>query len=289
MKDSIQIQRTGFYTTIQDQGRFGYAHLGIPESGVMDKKAMQLANTLVNNSLNEAVLEFTLVGPSIQFLCDRHFVITGGNTIATLDAKTIKNNTVYKGRKGQILELTKITEGCRGYFAIAGGMQSPSVLESKSMYVPITKSKTILKGASIPVGISQYGAIKGARLKIEKETAIISYLKEERLITYKGPEYDLLDEKLRADISKKTFTISKLWNRMAIQLEDTIAHKIPSITTGPVIPGTVQLTPSGRMMILMQDCQTTGGYPRILQLSESAMNVLAQKKQDDTVSFLLTS
>ncbi len=138
MKDSIIIQRKGFYTTIQDKGRFGYAAIGVPESGAMDRKAMLLANTLVNNTENEAVLEYTLLGPTIQFQCDRHFVITGGSTVATLDKKTIRNNIVYLARKGQILELTKIIEGCRGYVAIAGGIQSSTVLGSKSLYAPIT-------------------------------------------------------------------------------------------------------------------------------------------------------
>ena len=74
---------------------------------------------------------------------------------------------------------------------------------------------------------------------------------------------------------------------MAVQLEETLAHTIPSIQTGPVLPGTVQITPAGRIIILMRDCQTTGGYPRIFQLSEDAINILAQKKQGDIISFLL--
>lgn len=284
MKDSISIQKTGFYTTIQDEGRFGYAHLGVPESGAIDKKAMQLANILVNNTQNEAVLEYTLVGPTLRFNSDRHFVITGGTTVATLDTGTVKNNTVYLGRKGQVLTLTKITEGCRGYIAIAGGLQSLSVLESKSMYVPITQTGVVGKNMEIPIGTSNFGAIKGARLKTETTP----YLQEETLRVYKGPEYNLLDKELQEYINNTSFTVSKLWNRMAIQLTETIQHTIPSITTGPVIPGTIQLTPSGRMMVLMNDCQTTGGYPRILQLSESAMNILAQKKQGDRLSFLLS-
>lgn len=288
MKDSIRILRTGFYTSIQDEGRFGYAHLGIPESGAMDKKAMQLANRLVNNSLNATVLEYTLVGPSIQFYCDRHFVITGGTTEARLGSKNIKNNVIYRARIGDVLEISKITEGCRGYIAIAGGLQLPAVLGSKSMYIPITDTATVEKEMHISIGISTYGTLKGARLKIENKSEITSYIQENTLKVYKGPEYELLDTEFRNYIATTSFTISNLWNRMAVQLKETITHSIPSITTGPVIPGTIQLTPSGRMMILMKDCQTTGGYPRILQLSENAISILAQKKQDDKISFLLS-
>ena len=287
MKDSIIIQRKGFYTTIQDKGRFGYASIGVPESGAMDRKAMLLANALVNNADNEAVLEYTLLGPTIQFQCDRHFVITGGTTVATLDKKTICNNTVYLGRKGQTLKLTKMIDGCRGYFAIAGGIQSSTVLGSKSLYAPITKTGFIHEPIEIPVGTSLYGAAKGARIKIRKETEVTSYVKNNSIHVYKGPEYDLLTPDIHKYITETPFLISKLWNRMAIHLEETITHTVPTIITGPVIPGTIQLTPLGNMMILMKDCQTTGGYPRILQLTEDAMHILAQKKQGDTISFLL--
>lgn len=287
MKDSITIKRTGFYTTIQDKGRFGYASVGVPESGAMDRKAMLLSNALVNNSENEAVLEYTLVGPTLEFNCDRHFVITGGTTLATLGKKGIQNNTVYLGRKGQTLELTKITEGCRGYLAIAGGLQIPEVLGSKSMYVPITPTGYIHQSIEIPIGTSAYGTVKGARIKSIKSNDETSYLKKDTIPVYRGPEYDLLNADLHRYIIETSFLISKLWNRMAVQLEETIDHNTPSIRTGPVIPGTVQLTPSGRLVILMKDCQTTGGYPRVLQLSENAMYLLAQKKQGDSISFLL--
>lgn len=287
MKDSIVIKRTGFYTTIQDKGRFGYASVGVPESGAMDKNAMLLANALVNNLENEAVLEYTLVGPTIAFHCDRHFVITGGTTLARLDNQVIQNNTVYLGCKGQTLALTKITEGCRGYVAIAGGLQVPEILGSKSMYAPITTMGYIHQPMEIPIGISAYGAVKGARIKSKKVKDDTSYLKKNLIHVYKGPEYDLLDVHFHTYITETSFLISKLWNRMAVQLEETINHNTPSIRTGPVLPGTVQLTPSGRLVILMKDCQTTGGYPRVMQLSENGMHVLAQKKQGDRISFLL--
>lgn len=288
MQDSITIQRAGFYTTIQDRGRLGVAHVGVPESGAMDKKALQRANTLINNVEDVAVIEYTLVGPTIRFDCDRHFVITGGITDASLNAQKIKNNKVYLARKGQVLELLKIIEGCRGYLSVAGGFLSKSVLQSRSMYAPITQDATIKKGMTLPLGTSTYGTTKGARIKIDTITKTTTYLTKQELRVFKGPEYDLLETAQHRHIEDAKYTISKLWNRMAVQLEETLTHTVPSIQTGSVIPGTVQLTPAGRIIILMRDCQTTGGYPRIFQLSEMAMNTLAQKKQGDVISFLLT-
>ncbi len=284
MKDSITIQQAGFYTTIQDKGRLGVAHIGVPESGVMDTKALQIANALINNPENTAVLEYTLIGPIIRFDCERHFIITGAITEATLDGQPIKNHKVYLASKGQILKLSKITKGCRGYLSIAGGILSTQVLNSRSMYVPITRNATITKGTQLSIGKSNYGTTKGARLGSHNTT---TYLTETVLKVYKGPEYDLLPVSESVNSNEETYTISKLWNRMAVQLEETLTHTIPSIQTGPVLPGTVQITPAGRIIILMKDCQTTGGYPRIFQLSEDAINILAQKKQGDIISFLL--
>lgn len=284
MKASITIQQAGFYTTIQDKGRQGVAHLGVPESGTMDKKALQIANALINNPEDAAVLEYTLIGPIMRFDCKRHFVITGGITEATLDGQPIKNNKVYLAGEGQTLKLSKITKGCRGYLSIAGGILSTHVLNSRSMYPPITKEAIITKGVILPIGKSNFGTTKGARLGNHTTTA---YLSEKILKIYKGPEYDLLPVLESVNNQEKTYTISKLWNRMAVQLEETLTHTIPSIQTGPVLPGTVQITPAGRIIILMRDCQTTGGYPRIFQLSEEAINILAQKKQGDMISFLL--
>ncbi|MEP0262295.1 biotin-dependent carboxyltransferase family protein [Dokdonia sp.] len=288
MQNSITIQHAGFYTTIQDKGRSGFAHLGVPESGTMDKKALQLANALINNLDDTAVIEYTLVGPTIHFNCDRHFVITGGITDANLDTQKLKNNKVYLARKGQLLKLSRVIEGCRGYLSVAGGILSKSVLDSRSMYVPITQDDILKNGMTLPIGTSTYGSTKGARIKIDTITEATAYFTKQELSVFKGPEYHLLESIQQEHFKEATYTISKLWNRMAVQLEEIIIHTIPSIQTGAVLPGTVQLTPAGRIIILMRDCQTTGGYPRIFQLSEKAINLLAQKKQGDSVSFLLT-
>ena len=105
----------------------------------------------------------------------------------------------------------------------------------------------------------------------------------------KGPEYDLLDSVSQQNITKQLFTISSLNNRMAYQLEEKIVHRLPEIWTSPVLPGTVQLTPIGTLIILMRDAQVTDGYPRVLQLSNSALNIVAQKRKKDILDFTLKS
>lgn len=284
MDSSLEILNPGFFTTIQDGGRSGYAHLGVPESGVMDKGAFQLANALLNNDTNDAVLECTLVGPKIQINADTQFVITGANASASLDRKIVRQGVPLLAKANQILTLSKITEGSRCYVAFAGGLKSQVVMGSRSWYKPITTQAFLIKGMTFPIGVSHFGSLKGAHLKtarFETNEVIIPTIE-----VYRGPEFSKLTKAQQSSLLCTTYTVSNLWNRMAIQLVETIENSLKSIHTSPVIPGTVQLTPSGKLIVLMNDCQTTGGYPRILQLSKSALNLLAQMQQGD--QFLLT-
>ena len=103
----------------------------------------------------------------------------------------------------------------------------------------------------------------------------------------RGPEFTVLDDKQLAQLFAKEFTVSKDNNRMAYQLNEVIEGNSATMLTSATQPGTVQLTPSGKLIILMKDGQTTGGYPRILQLTEEAICVLAQKKTSDSLNFKL--
>jgi len=104
---------------------------------------------------------------------------------------------------------------------------------------------------------------------------------------YKGPEYKQLTDKQLEVLFFKEFTVAKENNRMAYQLKEKImGHKI-SMLTSATLPGTVQFTPSGKLIVLMKDAQTTGGYPRILQLTEKSISILSQKRMGDNLSFKL--
>lgn len=287
MKPSIQIIQPGFYTTIQDGGRRGYAHLGVPESGAMDQEAYQLANALLNNQPDAAVLECTLQGPEIRFDSDTYIVVTGGITEATLDGKPFIHGAVAFAQAQQLLKIGAIVEDVRCYIGIAGGIASPTILKSRSMYAPLTNF-SLKKGEVLSLGVSNYGKTKGARIKPltfspEKSTASLP-----EITVYPAPEFGLLNTKQQQDCLKP-FTVSKYWNRMAVQLEEPLPNTLKSMITAPVIPGTVQCTPSGILIVLLRDCQTTGGYPRILQVSKEGLNVLSRFQKGDRFRWKLLS
>src|SRR5699024_10702469 len=97
----------------------------------------------------------------------------------------------------------------------------------------------------------------------------------------KGPEWKKLPSSLKERLVEGEFHVSSANSRMAYQLQEKLENNLSGILTQPVLPGTMQLTPAGNLIVLMRDCQTTGGYPRVLQFSEKAINQLAQLRQGD--------
>ena len=271
------------YTSVQDLGRSGVAHLGVPQSGAIDRLAHNLANALLNNSLEAATIEYTLMGPTIRFESDAHFVLTGSGAKAQLEGKKLHNNIVNKASAGQVLIIGALTDGSRGYLGIAGGINTKKILGSYSQFFPLTKVNTIQSGVSLTIGKSSYNPSLGSRIG----RLVVEKTKGELLIpVVTGPEFHLLSEYSVERLWQQPFTISKYWNRMATQLKELMPNTLSTILTGPVLPGTVQLTPLGKLIVLMADCQTTGGYPRILQLQQQSIQKIAQLEEGDQFKFV---
>ena len=277
----IKVLKAGFYTTIQDLGRIGYREYGVPVSGVMDSYSAQLANALLGNGSKDAVLEITLTGPTLQFSCNTSICITGANMNPKLDSFPIQLNRKIVVSKNSILSFSKLDFGCRVYVAISGGFQTELIMNSRSMYSNIT-SKTRIKANDVLEIIPASENVTKSNSVIKPNKNIFDKM---TLGTFKGPEFDMLPKKLQKQLETREFIVSKNNNRMGYQLEERLENNLESILTGPVLPGTVQLTPSGKLIILMRDGQTTGGYPRILQLKEESINVLAQKRAGDFIKF----
>lgn len=277
----LKLLKSGFFTTVQDLGRFHYRNKGVPVSGAMDSESVSIINAILGNNANDAVLEITMTGPIIEFKEATYICMGGAELSATLNNLPIKNYQCYKIDQGDVLSYGKLTKGFRGYLAIKNGFQTPMVLQSRSFYSPIT-SNDCLKGQEV----LHYERCIFHKPKLQNPIET-SLLEEMTLEVTKGPEYDLLTETQFQSLLYHDFTIAKENNRMAYQLEERIESHTHSMLTSATLPGTVQLTPNGKLIVLMKDGQTTGGYPRILQLSNMAIAILAQKKTGDTITFNL--
>lgn len=283
MKPEIEVLQPGLFSTIQDLGRYGFLKYGVPLSGTMDGYASKIGNLILNNPVDSAVLEITQMGPKLKFNAKAKLVITGADLSPWINKIPLANNTIYSINCGDVLSFGKRKSGCRAYLSIGGGFKTSESLGSKSWYEGISDFSKLTTGMSLAFENTAFSySDTFAGVKINSE-----YLEQKALQVFPGPEYGLLSAKERELLAVNEFSVDKKNNRMAIQLQESFENDLNPIVTGPVIPGTVQLTPSGNLIVLMRDCQTTGGYPRIFQLSDQAMNVLSQKVLGDKILFQL--
>ena len=277
----LKVLKPGFYTTVQDSGRFNYRNKGVPISGVMDEISVFKVNALLENGISDSVLEITMTGPTLIFEEETYMALGGAEMSATLNNLPIQNYKVYQIAVGDILSFGKLNKGFRAYLGVCGGFTTKMVMGSRSFFKPVTKENRLQERDVVTYGYAKLFQPKISEIKVD------SFLEDSILEVSKAPEFELLHDKQLGVIFSKHFTVAHENNRMAYQIKETIDPHEISMITSATLPGTVQLTPSGKLIVLMKDGQTTGGYPRILQLTDKAICILAQKREGDTISFNL--
>ena len=275
----LTVIKRGLYTSIQDLGRYGFRKYGVPLSGAMDRRCSQLANQIVNNAPNAPVIEITQVGPELIFHDHAIIAITGAELSPMVNQVSVANNKPLTIKPNDILGFGDPKEGLRAYLAIQG-LGAESVLGSYSQFDGVTKSKYLNTRDELFFTSIISKTIPNARVRSPLNTS-------DTLEVSEGPEIGLIPSALRKKLLSSRLIIKEN-SRMGYQVKSPIdlSHQ-HAITSVPVVPGTVQLTPSGLLIIVMRDGQVTGGYPRIFQLSEESINILAQKSTDEEINFRL--
>ena len=274
----IKVISKGLYTTIQDKGRFGYRNIGVPSSGYMDSESAETANLIINNPKDNPLIEATLIGPTLEFKKSAVICITGGEFSPTLNDIKISSYSAIEVNKGDILKVNNSSIGSRCYISIQGTIISDTILGSKSFYHQITNSNIIEDGDIF--------LFKKNIRTLEQKYTHKKFELNKTINVFRGPEFKCLSNESIKTLFNEEFSIG-INNRMAYNLLEKIQDGVNSIISSGVIPGTVQLTPSGNIIILHRDSQTTGGYPRILQLNEKSLNDLAQLRTGDNIRFKL--
>ena len=277
----IAILHPGIYCSVQDQGRFGHTKIGVPQAGCADTYAAKMANVLLKNHEKDALIEITFGQGEFKFTSDTYICLTGGDFSPKLNGKLIKMQSVYFIKKDSVLSFGKRVYGARVYLSVQGGIQTKTVYGSRSFFDGITQQK-LGKGAMLPIlPIQKYADNNFSRVRVSEKHFTTIYLP-----CLKGPEFFKLNQEQQRKLFTP-FSISDDNNRVGYRLKESLENNLSSILTSAVLPGTVQLTPSGKCIILMQDCQVTGGYPRILQLSEIAIARVSQKISGDEIQFIV--
>ncbi len=284
----LYIEKAGLQTSIQDLGRGGAQQYGVPLSGAMDQASAKRANELVGNHPNTPVLEMTLLGPRIHFRGNGQMAICGAGLSPKLNGKDVPNDRTLTFKDGDRLTFGKVIYGCRAYLAIAGKWNVHTWLGSCSAS-PFEAS--LLTPDSTPA--------VGDHIRIESKASVpirklspphwIQRLRMPFIKVFPGPEFEQCTREDLAYFFSHRYRIAAASNRMAYSLEEAqfATKHMPEMISSGVMPGTIQLPPSGKPLILMRDAQTVGGYPRILQVAEADIDLLAQYKPGDTVAFYL--
>ncbi len=268
----------GFFTTIQDNGRISYRDYGVPQSGAMDQLSFTESNQLLSNLSNTPVLEMIMTGGKFIFSEPTTIAITGAQCDIIHDSQDLSSPCVLKIKTGDVVEIGAAQDGNFIYFSIAGGFQVGVYLDSSSYYPKIFDQSLITKGTHLSYESHETDFSNFVSRNINPTKA---------LVAFRGPEFHLLNREYQLRLLNNSFTVSKEWNRMAFQLEELIKNDLESIKSSPVLPGTIQLTPQGKLIILMRDAQTTGGYPRVLQLTEDSINSLSQRRVGEAIDFVI--
>ncbi|MEP2935280.1 MAG: biotin-dependent carboxyltransferase family protein [Gilvibacter sp.] len=277
----IKVISPGMYSSLQDSGRIGYRSLGVPVSGAMDSYSAHLAQQLVGNANDALLLEFAQVGPVLEFAQNVVIAVTGAPFVLTTATMILPMNRAISIAKGTQISFGRAIDGMYGYLAVQGGFDSEIVLGSGSYQRGITEQITLKSGQRLQC--KKHTQSK-RHVHVNPDRQHVSQI---GVPVLKGPEFSLLSDELKAQLIGQNFTISTLSNRMGARLSNKLAAGLDEIITAVVQPGTVQLTPSGSLIVLMRDAQTTGGYARILQLTEQGINTIAQKPPGAKIKFQL--
>lgn len=278
----VKLEKAGILTTIQDLGRPAYAPLGVPLSGPMDKTSFLLANHLMRKSPTAACLEIYMGNLEMVFDSYCQLVVTGAFGNISCENKSYKTNELIEVPKGKKLTLSHFRNGQWAYLAINGSFLSQTVMGSQSFYPGITNKSRFSAGEEI-----HYQASHQHILPLHAKVKSSLFTDAPVLPAYKGPSYSMLSPNQQNKLKAATFTLSTEQNRMGIHLVEDINHSLKEVITIPVYPGTVQLTPSGKLIVLMMDAQVTGGYHRVLQLPQQSIGHLSQLRPGENFRFQL--
>lgn len=284
---SLQIVRPGLLTTIQDLGRYGHQESGVPVAGPMDTFSHRLANQLVGNEPDAATLEVTLIGPELLIDVDTTIAICGALFEITCDDRPVPMGESWPIRAGQRLKFGRVLQGARAYLAVAGGVQTPSVLGSRATHLVSRMGgldgRALASGDRVPIvaGTSPRPPRKSIGLTLPTRGRAL-------LRVMPGPQDDWFEREAMKTIAGVSFRISPRSNRMGYRLQGPplARARAGELISEPVSIGAIQVPSAGEPILLMADRQTAGGYPKIGHVIAADLPLAGQLAPGDFIEFV---
>lgn len=283
----IRLVRTTGLCLLEDGGRWGYRHLGVSISGPMDRSSFRWANWLLGNDLNASVIEITLGRTQFDITQAGQLVVTGADLDATLNGESLELWRPFVVKEGDELVFSRPINGLRAYLAAVGGWKAESVLGSCA--TSMRENLGGLNGRGLPLAEGDFIESGGAtenRPREMREGLIPDFNADYQYAVIPGFQITQFAFGEREKLFDSEFTLSKDCDRMGYRLSGTvISASNRSLISEPVLPGAIQVPADGQPIILMADCQTLGGYPKLGTVFNLDLDRLSQKLPGQRVSF----
>jgi len=295
----LRIAEPGLSTTVQDTGRYGHYHIGMPPSGALDQYAHRVANFLVGNGADAATLEMTYTGPEVVFEADSLVAVCGADMDPRLDGEPVPTWTAVRVAADQTLSFEFATEGARAYLAVSGGVDTEPVMGSRATYTLIGvgghEGRELETGDKLPTGAAGTDGHEGNSVGVEH---IPEYGAETSIRVVMGLcEYRLTEAGKEALLGTE-WTVSDEADRVGYRLDADVdiqglfverqqpfgAGTDPTNVVDLGYPiGSIQM--AGQPIVLMRDAVTGGGYATVGTVISPDRSTLAQSRSHETVTF----
>jgi biotin-dependent carboxylase-like uncharacterized protein len=277
----------GPLTTVQDLGRRGFAHLGVPRSGALDVEAAAYANRLVGNPGDAAVLETTLGGVVLRVDAPTSVAVTGAPAAVTVDGRPRPFAEPIALGAGQTVAVGHAVSGLRSYLAFSGGVDTPRVLGSRSTdTLSGLGPPPLAAGTALPLG-EPVGTAQGVDVPV-----VLRYPESVRVRVVPGPRLDWFTDDALGALSATGYTVSTHSNRVGLRLEGPPLSRRESSELPGELPseglvlGAIQVPASGRPLVFLNDHPTTGGYPVVGVVAPADLTICAQLRPGTEVRFV---
>ena len=288
------VTRAGFLTSVQDLGRTGFRQFGVSTSGALDSFALRVANLLVGNDEGAAGLEITLGGLQLRFEDERIVAWCGGEFDVQIGSRALPAGHVAHLQAGDELKFGRAQIGCRCWLAISGGIDVPVVLGSRSTDLRANfgglEGRALRDGDQLSLGDfrqSETAAAAGISSWTAPHDWASPASRHPSLRFIRGVDWNRFNDVTIQRFTQHEFTVSPDSDRMGVRFDGSELKREDEtdLISEAVAPGTIQVPPSGKPILLLGDCQTIGGYPKIAHVITVDLGVAAQLRADDGVRF----
>lgn len=278
---SIQVIDPGPLTTIQDRGRPGWAHLGVPRGGALDRWAAALAVRLVGGAPEDAVLETTMGGVTLKTSRAVTFAVTGARCEVRVGTRAVGHAEPVTAPAGSLLTVGPATSGVRSYLAFAGGLAVEPVLGSRS-------TDTLAWVGPPRLAEGQVFDLGRAPRQPRTPEVVVVRDRQRELHLLRGPRADWVDAAGWRDLDGASYTVAADSDRIGLRLSGpVVARPSGELPSEGIVLGGVQLPASGQPLVFLADHPTTGGYPVIAVVEDGDLDLCAQLRPGDVVRLLV--